>query len=86
MLLKLFLAPVVLTITGLINLIPVLQIPAERVVGLVNMLVTSLNFFSADCWLLAMGTIVFWMTVHLIIGVLHFIAGLLPLLNIRIGG
>lgn len=86
MLVKLFLAPAILLIRSLIELLPILQLPAERVAGLFNMIVTALNFFPVDCWLLCLGTIVFWVSVHLIVGVIHFIAGLIPILNIRFGG
>ena len=77
MLTKIFLSPFIVLITGFVDLLPVLQLPAERVAGLFNMIVTSLNFFPPDCWLLTMGTITFWISVHLTTGILHFIVGLM---------
>lgn len=78
MLVKLFLAPFIVIIDGFIDLLPILQLPAERAAGLFNMIVTSLNFFPPDCWLLVMGTITFWVSVHLITGLIHFLGGLIP--------
>lgn len=77
MLTKIFLSPFIVLITGFVDLLPVLQLPAERVAGLFNMIVTSLNFFPPDCWLLVMGTITFWISVHLTTGILHFIVGII---------
>ena len=77
MLVKLFLAPFIVIIDGFIDLLPILQLPAERVAGLFNMVVTALNFFPPDCWLLCLGTISFWLSVHLVTGVIHFIVGLI---------
>ena len=84
MLVKLFLAPFIVIIDGFIDLLPILQLPAERSAGLFNMVVTSLNFFPSDCWLLVMGTITFWVSVHLITGLIHFICGFIP--GVSFGG
>lgn len=78
MLVKLFLAPFIVIIDGFIDLLPILQLPAERVAGLFNMVVIALNFFPPDCWLLCLGTISFWLSVHLVTAIIHFLGGLIP--------
>lgn len=85
MIVKLIIAPFVLIMKGIIALLPVLQAPASGFVGLFNLLTTALNFFPAETWLLCIGSIVFWLSVQFILAIFHFIAGLVPLLGIRVG-
>lgn len=70
---------------GFINLIPILQIPVERAVGLVSMISIALNFFPADVWIMCLSTFTFWISVHLIFGLVGFILGLIPFVNIHAG-
>ena len=85
MIVKLICLPFIGLIKGTIALLPILNVPVSGFVGLFNLLTSALNFFPLETWLLCVGSIVFWMTVQLILAVLHFIVGLLPILNIRIG-
>ena len=40
-----------------------------------------MSFFPTDVWAMAIGNIVFWTTVHLIIGLIKFILGFVPTMD-----
>lgn len=84
MLLKLLCAPFLGIVYGFINLIPILKIPVERTAGLVSMISTALNFFPADVWIMCLSTFTFWISVHLIVGLVGFVLGLIPFVNIHV--
>lgn len=85
MIIKLICLPFIGLMNGLIDILPILNVPASGFVGLFNLLTTALNFFPAETWLLCIGSIVFWLNVNFIFAIFHFVVGLLPVLNIRIG-
>lgn len=71
-------APLFYLFTSIIALLPNSVFENQSVVGLVGMFSTAFQFFPADVWILALGSITFWITVHLAIGVFKFALSLLP--------
>jgi hypothetical protein len=54
----------------------------QAVTGLIGMFSTAFQFFPADVWILALGSITFWITVHAVYGLVNFILRLIPIINI----
>lgn len=82
MILKLLCAPLVLLINAIIGLLPVFETINSTVVGLIEMFSIALQFFPADVWLLALGSIVFWLSIRatfaIVFFILDIIVGVIP--------
>lgn len=79
MIIELICSPFILIAKGLISLIPVLGLGVNSVVSVLNLLMTGLNFFPVELWVMCIGSIVFWITVNLIFGLVKFVVSLFTL-------
>lgn len=73
--------PFIAMIKGIINLLPILGFKADSMVALVNLIITGMNFFPSEVWIMIIGSIVFWFTVNIIIGIYMFILDLIPVVR-----
>lgn len=73
--------PFIAMIKGIINLLPILGFKANSMVALVNLIITGMNFFPSEVWIMIIGSIVFWFTVNIIIGIYMFILDLIPVVR-----
>lgn len=73
--------PLRLLVQGIIANIPVLTYIPESVSDTLAMLVKGMQFFPFDVWFLCISSFIFWITVHLVYGVINFILRLIPILN-----
>lgn len=74
MIISLLCTPLFLLLTGAIALLPNSAFEGQAVTGLIGMFSTAFQFFPADVWILAFGSITFWVTVHILFGVIKMIA------------
>lgn len=81
MIIELICTPFFLIAQGIISLIPVLDKLPTTIVDTVSLLIKAMSFFPADVWAMAIGNIVFWTAVHLIIGLIKFIVGWIPTMD-----
>lgn len=79
MIIELICSPFILIAKGLISLIPILGLGVNSVVSVLNLLMTGLNFFPVELWVMCIGSIVFWITVNLIFGLVKFVVSLFTL-------
>lgn len=78
MIIKLICSPFILMIKGIIELLPILNFNTDSIVSLINLIITGMNFFPAEVWIMIIGSIIFWLTVHIIVGIYMFIKNLIP--------
>lgn len=81
MIIELICTPFFIIAQGIIGLIPVLDELPNTIVDTVSLLTKAMSFFPTDVWVMAIGNIVFWTTVHLIIGLIKFIVGWIPTMD-----
>ena len=81
MIIELICTPFFLIANGIISLIPVLDNLSSSIVDTLSLLIKAMSFFPSDVWAMAIGNIVFWTTVHLIIGLIKFILGFVPTMD-----
>lgn len=81
MIIELICTPFVLIAHGVIALIPILTYIPTSIVDTINMLMKAMQFFPTDVWFVAISNIVFWTSVHLIIGLIKFIVGWIPTMD-----
>ena len=81
MIIELICTPFFLIAQGIISLIPVLNELPTTIVDTVSLLSKAMSFFPTDVWVMAIGNIIFWTTVHLIIGLIKFILGFVPTMD-----
>ena len=81
MIIKLICSPFILMINGIIELLPILNFNTNSMVSLINLIVTGMNFFPAEVWIMVIGSIIFWLTVHTIVGIYMFILDLIPVVR-----
>lgn len=79
MIIELICTPFILIAKGLISLIPILSLGVNSIVAVLNMIMTALNFFPIELWVMCIGSIVFWITVNLIFGLVKFVVSLFTL-------
>ena len=80
MIVELICAPLILAIKGFISLLPILQLPANSIVSAVNLIMTGLNFFPVETWIMCLGCVSFWFSINLSVGIYRFIKNLIPLM------
>lgn len=78
MIIELICKPFFLIIDGIIFLIPINTFNYTGLVDAINLLLKAMQFFPYDVWFVAIGNIVFWITVHLIVGLIKFIINFIP--------
>ncbi len=81
MIIKLICTPFILMIQGIIELLPILNFNTNSIVSLVNLIITGMNFFPSEVWIMVIGSIIFWFTVHVIVGIYMFILDLIPVVR-----
>lgn len=81
MIIKLICSPFFLLVDGIISLIPVLTYIPTSIVDTISLLLKAMQFFPNDVWIMAIGNIVFWITLHFIISLIKFILSWIPLVN-----
>lgn len=78
MIVELLCSPFVLLANGIIALIPVINYVPTSIVDTVTLLLKAMQFFPTDVWIVTIGNIVFWIGVHLVVGLIKFILGFIP--------
>ena len=79
MIIQLICTPLILMAKGIINILPLLSLPANFTVSVVNLLMVGLNFFPIELWIMVIGSIVFWLTINFTIGIISFVVKLFTL-------
>ena len=79
MIIQLICEPFILIAKGLINLIPYLSLGVNSVVSVLNLVLVGLNFFPVELWVMCIGSIVFWITVNILFGIVKFVVSLFSL-------
>lgn len=74
--------PLFAIITSLIALLPNSVFENQSVQGFVGMFATAFQFFPADVWILSLGSITFWLTVHTLFGLVRTVLGLIPIIGV----
>lgn len=82
MIIELICFPLLALAKLLIGFIPAIEYIPNSISETISLLTKAMQFFPQDVWILAIGNIVFWMTVHLVWAVISFILRLIPFLNI----
>ena len=81
MIIELICSPFFLIAQGIISLIPVSESLAPSLVDTISLLIKAMSFFPADVWAFAIGNILFWVAIHLLIGLIKFILGFIPTMD-----
>lgn len=76
MIIELICTPFVLMAKGLISLIPVLGLGVNSVTAVMNLILTGLNFFPVELWVMVIGSIVFWITLNISFNIGRFVLDL----------
>lgn len=81
MIVELICSPFILLAHGVIALIPILTYIPTSIVDTLNLLLKAMQFFPTDVWFVTLGNITFWISVHLIMGLIKFILGFIPTMD-----
>ncbi len=81
MIIELICMPLLIFSKGIIGIIPVLTYIPTSIVNTTELLIKAMQFFPSDVWIMVIGNIVFWITVHLIWAIIQFILKLIPFIN-----
>lgn len=81
MIIELLCSPFFLLANGIIALIPVITYIPTSIVDTITLLLKAMQFFPIDVWVMCIGNIIFWITVHLVIGLIKFILGFIPMMD-----
>lgn len=81
MVIQLICTPLILMIKGAIALLPVLTYIPENIINTIEMLKKAMLFFPADVWVIVIGNIIFWVTLHFVWGIIKFVLSLIPFVN-----
>lgn len=84
MIIKLLCSPLFVLASSIVSILPMSNAQSQ-ITSVFGMLSIAFQFFPVDVWVLALGSIIFWITVHVVVAVFHFITGVIPFLNIRVG-
>lgn len=68
-------------ISGIINLLPVMTYLPTSLADTITLLMKAMQFFPSDVWVMTIGSIIFWTTVHLVVGLIKFILGFIPTMS-----
>lgn len=66
---------------GVILLLPSSTTLPNFVTDTLSLLSKAMTFFPSDVWALAIGNILFWVVLHLIVGLIKFILGFIPTMD-----
>lgn len=82
MILTMITAPLFLLVSSVIALIPDGAYTIQSgITGMVSMFSIAFQFFPVDVWIAVFASIMFWVTVHFVYGVINFILNLIPILR-----
>lgn len=81
MIIKLICAPFFLMVNGFINLLPILTYIPTSIVDTITLILKAMQFFPTDVWIMVIGNIVFWISLHFVISLFKFVLGLIPFVN-----
>lgn len=81
MIIELICLPLLIFAKGIISIFPVLTYLPNSIVDTLDLLLKAMQFFPSDVWIIVIGNIVFWITLHLIWAVINFILRLIPFVN-----
>lgn len=73
--------PLFLLVRGILGIIPVLTYIPTSIADTITLIVKGMQFFPFDVWFICISSFVFWITVHLIYGIINFILKLIPILG-----
>ena len=66
---------------GLIALLPVLTYIPTSIVDTLSLLLKAMQFFPTDVWIMVIGNILFWVSLHFVVSLLKFVLSLIPFVN-----
>lgn len=81
MIVKLICAPLFGLINGFVALLPILTYIPTSIVDTLSLLLKAMQFFPLDVWIMVIGNIVFWISLHFVISLLKFVLSLIPFVN-----
>lgn len=81
MIIQLICSPLLIFVNGILNMLPILTYIPNSIVSTLDLILKAMQFFPSDVWIMVIGNIVFWITLHLIYGVINFILKLIPILG-----
>lgn len=81
MIIELICTPLLVFAKGIIAIFPVLTYIPNSIVSTTDLLFKAMQFFPSDVWIMVIGNIVFWITLHLVWAVINFILRLIPFVN-----
>lgn len=81
MIIELICMPLFLLVRGILGIIPVLTYIPTSIADTITLIVKGMQFFPFDVWFICISSFVFWITVHLIYGIINFILKLIPILG-----
>ena len=81
MIVEMLCTPLLLFSKGVILMLPVLTFIPNSVVSTLDLILKAMQFFPIDVWIMVIGNIVFWITLHLVWSLVHFVLRLIPFLN-----
>lgn len=81
MIIELICSPLLLFAKGIIAILPILTYIPNSIVSTLDLLLKAMQFFPLDVWIMVIGNIVFWITLHLIWSIINFILRLIPFLD-----
>lgn len=65
--------PFIWIIEGLISILPVLTYIPTSIADTISLLMKAMQFFPNDVWIMVLGNVIFWTTIHLLVGLIKFI-------------
>lgn len=81
MIIELICSPLLLMVRGITNIIPILTYIPNSIVDTITLLLKAMQFFPFDVWFICISSFIFWITVHLVYGLINFILRLIPIVN-----
>ncbi len=81
MIIELICMPLFLLVRGILGIIPVLTYIPTSIADTITLIVKGMQFFPFDVWFICISSFVFWITVHLVYGIINFILKLIPILG-----
>lgn len=78
MIIELITAPFLFLLNTVIGLLPTMEQLPNWMISFLDMVRTACVFIPVDVWILVISNVVFWFTVHFVIGLFKFIWDLLP--------
>lgn len=81
MIVKLICAPFFVMVNGVVELLPILTYIPTSIVDTITLLLKAMQFFPLDVWIMVIGNIVFWISIHFAISLIKFVLSFIPFVN-----